>query len=380
MTNIVQAHGMGTDPTEPTWPAIAAADIQQLLAFYPDLHQAGDILWHSPRPFSSAAIVVIDGQKRFVKRHSSNIRDVEGLKEEHGFLQHLAQHDVPVSAVLSGTEGETAFSIGEWNYEIHELGQGVDLYRDAISWSPFQSDEHAFAAGRIMAQMHLASETYEKPERKVQPLVSCFDIWNTDDPIAATKQFTVGRPGLEAYLRNREWEQDFERVLFPFYQAFEPYRDLQPLWAHNDLHASNLLWTSDSDTAEVAMIIDFGLSNRTSAVYDLATALERNTVEWLKIGETVPSIAHTDKACALLKGYESVRPLSSHEKEALLAIMPLVHTDFALSEVDYFMRITGDLADADLAYDAFLLGHADWFNTDDGLNYLKQLKTCMIND
>ena len=55
---------------------------------------------------------------------------------------------------------------------------------------------------------------------------------------------------------------------------------LAPLWTHNDWHASNLLWSSREPHAEVASILDFGLSDRTSAVYDLATAIERNTIPW----------------------------------------------------------------------------------------------------
>lgn len=380
MTNSVQAHGMGTEPAEPTWPSVTIEDIQNLLEFYPDVHEVKGILWHSPRPFSSAAIALIDDKKLFVKRHSSSIRDVAGLKEEHGILQHLAKQDVPVSTILSGINGETAFLMAGWTYEIHEVGQGVDLYKEAISWSPFHSNEHAFAAGEIMAQSHVAAESYTQPGRKVQPLVSCFEIWNTDNPIEATNHFAIGRAGLATYLENREWEKDFEQVLVPFYKEFYPYHNLQSLWTHNDLHASNLLWTSDSDSADVAMILDYGLSNRTSAVYDIATTLERNTVEWLKMDDTDRSITHIDKAIVLLQGYESVRPLSVHEKHALITMLPLVHTDFALSEIDYFVRITKNMDDAHLAYDTFLLGHANWFVTRDGTNYLNKLKTHLIND
>ena len=54
-----------------------------------------------------------------------------------------------------------------------------------------------------------------------------------------------------------------------------------PLWTHNDLHASNLFWSDNSPHARATAVIDFGLADRTNAVYDIAQAIERNIVEWL---------------------------------------------------------------------------------------------------
>ena len=52
------------------------------------------------------------------------------------------------------------------------------------------------------------------------------------------------------------------------------------LWAHNDWHVSNLLWDADG---AVATVLDFGLASPTSALFDLATAIERNAVAWLEL-------------------------------------------------------------------------------------------------
>jgi hypothetical protein len=41
--------------------------------------------------------------------------------------------------------------------------------------------------------------------------------------------------------------------------------------------------------------------------------------------------------------------------------LPLVHAEFALSEVDYFHGIVCSAENADLAYDGFFLGYAEWF-------------------
>ena len=58
---------------------------------------------------------------------------------------------------------------------------------------------------------------------------------------------------------------------------------LPPLWTHNDLHASNLLWSDAGGDARAMAIIDFGLADRTNAVHDLAQAIERNIVEWITL-------------------------------------------------------------------------------------------------
>ena len=375
MTAEVKKHGMGTELVEPTWATLSVPIVQALLPYYPQFHEVQMIEWHSPRPFSSAAIVVIDETRYFVKRHAKILRNKKGLLEEHAALLHLAANGIPVSRLVQGENGQTAFQIDDWTYEIHEIGSGVDIYRDAISWSPFSSQLHAHAAGEMLAKVHRAMESFRTTKRSIQPLVSEFEIFMSDEPIAAVEQFTKGRPGLADYLQKRAWKEDFSLVLLPYYKAFKPYKDtLKPLYTHNDWHASNLLWTDGSQEAQVATVLDFGLSNVTNAVYDVATALERNVVKWLEITDpTVPVIA-TEAAQSLLRGYQSVRALSDNEKHALVTMLPIVHTDFALSEVDYFMRITNSEADADEAYYTFLLDHATWFQSEQGQQLLLAIR------
>ena len=78
-------------------------------------------------------------------------------------------------------------------------------------------------------------------------------------------------------------------------------------------------------------MIDFGLADRTTAVYDMAQAIERNMVEWLVLmrdpdhPEDVPM--HLDHLSALLDGYEAVRPLSTGEAAALAPMTALCHED-----------------------------------------------------
>jgi Ser/Thr protein kinase RdoA (MazF antagonist) len=134
------------------------------------------------------------------------------------------------------------------------------------------------------------------------------------------------------------------------------------LWTHNDWHPSNLLWSGEG---EVATVLDFGLADRTCALHDLATALERIAVRWLEIAGDAP-IAEPEAALALLSGYDSVLPLTAEDRALLARLLPLVHVEFAMSEADYFHGVLGRAQDADLAWDGFLLGHSAWFTGAEG--------------
>jgi hypothetical protein len=48
------------------------------------------------------------------------------------------------------------------------------------------------------------------------------------------------------------------------------------------------------------------------------------------------------------------------EAAALTELLPLVHTDFALSELWYFDAVTRSPDNAAIAYEDYLLGHARW--------------------
>jgi hypothetical protein len=60
--------------------------------------------------------------------------------------------------------------------------------------------------------------------------------------------------------------------------------------------------------------------------------------------------------------------------QALIAWLPLVHADFAVSETEYFEGILHDRTSADIAWDGYLLRHADWFNGAEGLRLLDHLR------
>ncbi|MGD0912543.1 MAG: phosphotransferase [Terracidiphilus sp.] len=363
-----KTHGMDGTLVAPDWAPLSPAELRALFTRFPALAGPIEIMTESPRPLSAAGLVKTAAGQVFVKRHARAVRDRQGLAEEHRFMAHLRDRGAGVPSVLADAEGETAIEIGDWTYEVHSAAEGIDLYGEALSWTPFQCSQHAFAAGEAMARMHLAAEGFEAPRRRVQPLVASFTIFAAEKPRVAMEEYLAARSSLAGHAKVRACADEALQLLAPFHARLRPLLPaLAPLWTHNDLHASNLLWSESGSGSRVTAIIDFGLSDRTNAVHDLAHAIERNIVEWLVLvanpdePDAVP--VHLDHVEALLAGYESVRLLTVAERAALAPMTALCHAEFALSEADYFIGVLNSDDKAAMAYEGWLVGHARWFHS-----------------
>ena len=380
MSTTLKAHGLDGSLVEPDWAPLAMPEVRALLTQFPQCGNPIDILSVSPRPFSAAGVVATQTGQVFIKRHHEAVRDREGLLEEHRFLNHLRAHGAPVPRVFMSKSGETAIGIGEWVFEVHGVPSGVDLYSNALSWTPFKTAAQAHCAGQALARLHQASAGFNAPARKPRPLVASFTIFAAHTPTAELQCYLSARPALAQCREVRSDAAQALDLLTPFHEELLPLLPaLSPLWTHNDLHASNLLWTNTKGNAQVAAIIDFGLSDHSNAVHDLAHTIERNIVEWLTLvddpthPDNVP--VHFDHLRALLDGYDSVRPLSNEEALALAPMTALCHAEFALSEADYFLGVLHSPTKAAMAHDGWLVGHARWFRSTAGarlLDFLRQ--------
>ncbi|MEP7023522.1 MAG: phosphotransferase [Actinomycetota bacterium] len=402
---------MGKDLVAPDWPPLTGDEVCAVLAPYPACGDGGAahhpvVTWRSPRPMSAAALVSCgedDGSGRlvFVKRHHAAVRSTAQLSTEHALAAYLRRAGLPVPAVLWDAAGATVAEHGDFRYEVHEVAAGIDLYRHAPSWSPFTSRGHAFAAGAALARLHDLAAGFPLPERPPAPLLSSCAVLAAVSPSAssagpggaacpaapgrlalpadllgAVARFAAGLPALSAYLSSRDWPADLDRDLrAPIERSAPLLAALPRQWGHGDWHPSNLTWTGRGPNAAVTGILDLSLANRTLAVHDLAMALERTAVSWLDLDETGHAAADLAAADALLDGYASVRPLSDLEIAALAGVLPIVHLEYALTEIEYFAGIVGSAGNADLAYDGYLLGHARWFATPEGAALLDRIRS-----
>jgi Ser/Thr protein kinase RdoA (MazF antagonist) len=362
----VKAHGLDGALVEPDWPPLTLSEIRELLTNFAEVGTPVAILSSSPRPFSAASVVETLRGRVFIKRHARLVRDIDGLAEEHCFMQHLRANDMCVPRVFQADSGATAIKICESTYEVHEIPAGLDLYQDAVSWTPFHSPAHAQSAGALLARMHLSAKTYDAPARKVHPLVASFTIFAAQNPYDALEQYLRARPALDQDTLTRSDCAGALTLLAPFHKELKPLLPALPsLWTHNDLHASNLFWNTAAPDAHATAAIDFGLADRTNAVYDIAQAIERNIIEWLALmhdplaGDRIP--VHLAHLWALLDGYESVRPLTAAEVFALAPMLALAHAEFALTEAHYFLEVLHSPEKARVATRDYLVNHAQWF-------------------
>lgn len=369
-----RVHGLGPALEPPVWAPITPAEADAVLARFPAAGRLAGLRWHSPRPFSAAALVEASRGGFLLKRHHHRLRPPEGLAEEHRFMAHLRAGGLPVPDVLPTDDGATAVAAGEWTYELHRRAPGRDLYRDRPSWTPFLSLEHAHAAGAALARLHRATRDYSAPPRPPRPLVASFTILPAPDPLAAAERYVAARPALAGFLADRPWRRAFWPLFATFADGLADRLAAQPsLWTHGDWHPSNLLWRGDG---LVRTVLDFGLADRTCALHDLAVAMERSAVRWLDLPRGPDGLADAGAALALLAGYRSVLPLGADEVATLAQLLPLVHVEFALSEIDYFHGLLARPDQATVAWEEYLLGHAAWFTTAAGRDLTARIAAC----
>ena len=237
--------------------------------------------------------------------------------------------------------GTPRWRIGDWVYEVHERAAGIDLYREAISWEPLPNAEHARTAGRMLAALHDAADGYDaRPARHPHPgRAQRTDLRARSRRRAAARNCRSAR-AWPTTCSSRDWPTDLAELLAPWHAAAQPRLAQQPrLWTHGDWHVSNLCWSDAGDDAQITAVLDFGLAAANFALFDLATAIERNAIAWLALDSGLDA-AHPDIARALIDGYRQQRPLDAADVHLLADLLPLVHVDFALSEVEYYHAIT----------------------------------------
>jgi Ser/Thr protein kinase RdoA (MazF antagonist) len=240
-----------------------------------------------------------------------------------------------------------------------------------MSWTPFGTPAEARSAGRSLALFHAAAATFTATHRSTEVLTSRPNALLAGSIRTAIAEFVTTRPAAELILAAaRESDLDYLDSLLD--TVAQPLRSLRQQWTHNDWHASNLFWRG----LEVSSVIDFGLADLSYAVVDLAIAIERNMIRWLELPH--PEISESTSTAALLAGYEDVTHLTAAEVALLPDLLPVIHLDFALSEVDYFAGILADPNRGTVAWRDYAVGHANWFTTEQGRTFQHLVRTCLV--
>ena len=209
----------------------------------------------------------------------------EGLLEEHRFLAHLLRSGAPVPRVFASASGETAIEIGEWTYEVHETPAGIDLYEDAISWTPFRTAAHAHSAGQALARLHLAAQGFQRAAPQAAPARRQLHNLRRARSRRGAGALSRRAPGAGSQCGSaRSRSRQALELLAPFHAELRRFcprcRRSGPTTICTPPISSGAI---AGDGAQATAIIDFGLADRTNAVHDLAHAIERNIVEWLAL-------------------------------------------------------------------------------------------------
>jgi Ser/Thr protein kinase RdoA (MazF antagonist) len=293
----------------------------------------------------------------YLKRQPPMGRARSQIEWQHRLTNHLADRGVPAARALGLVEAE-----GLW-YELHEPARGEDVYDGADSWDPFSSDAHVASAGRMLARLHAAGADF--PDRTPQPQAGFVVQLGSValDPVDAVERLAGQRPAVADHLAGRDWKGAVESAYDVPFARLRPVLDaLPPRPLHGDWQTNNLFFTGD----DVAGIIDFHQADYGPRVLELAVAVERNCFFWNRISAGDDTAFDLRQAELLVASYAAETPLEPAEREAFADVLAVCQFEYGISFLDYYWGVEHDREKADWAWETFVLGHAEWWQTPPG--------------
>lgn len=199
-----------------------------------------------------------------------------------GLMEHLADKGLPVPLPVHRRDGEVIGEVAGRPAAIITFLEGM--------WPRRPTAAHCREVGRALAAMHLAGADFPLLRPNALSLPGWQTLWN-----GCRARADEVEPGLEA-----EVVADFATL-----EAAWP-TDLPAGVIHADLFPDNVFFLGD----ELSGIIDFYFACNDFLAYDVATCLNA----WCFERDHAFNLT---KGTAFLAGYQSVRPLTPAEIEAL---------------------------------------------------------------
>lgn len=197
-------------------------------------------------------------------------------------MQHLAANGIECPLPVVQKNGEVIGELAERPSAIVTFLEGMWLRKPAA--------EHCYALGVVMAQMHLAGQDFAMVRENNLTMKDWRPLWEKCMADADTVEAGLRSQTEDdlAYLENN-WPSDLPRGII-----------------HADLFPDNVFFIGPN----LSGIIDFYFACSDMLVYDLAICLNA----WCFERDFSYNLT---KGTALLRGYNSVRPLSEQEQAAL---------------------------------------------------------------
>lgn len=352
---------VGLDVVRPLLQPMTEDDVRNVLRHYPSVGGLQKLLSVSERPYSAGALVRTEVGEFFVKKRPASWRSKEDIEREHALIAHLTARGFETPKVLKNEDDESVTAAGKVYYEVFDRAKGEDRYRGCHTWTPFERAEHAYYAGKKLAEFHLATREFPlRTPRPLSPMSAQFELVKAPDLALAVQNLAAALPALAAYLKEKPWRSDIARTYGPVCEKVRgPLTEVEGWYTHGDWHANNLFFEGD----QVVGVIDFHLADFSCRLYDLAVALDRNGILWLEVLSGDEGAVRYDVIEKLLKGYQELLPLSDTERRLLPDVLAIHPLDLALSNIAYYEGVEGDRKRADWAYEVYLLQHARRYQT-----------------
>lgn len=212
-------------------------------------------------------------------------------------MKHLSHHGLSCPDVMVRHGGELIFDVHAKKGCIISCLSGRTL--DELNQAQLRS------SGRALAQLHLAGKDF--PEHRNNPTGTGW-LADTIDEMMADVQEKYGEGSAQLLYDEMNFQQE---------QSF----DLPTGVIHGDLFVDNILFRGD----EVSGIIDFYYAHTAAYATDIAVSLNAQAV---LLGKD-----DRERMQVFLEGYESLRPLSEAEQEALPVLLRLGALRFWVSRL-----------------------------------------------
>lgn len=202
-------------------------------------------------------------------------------------MHHLADRQVPCPNPMPDRNGNT---LGEL------AGKPAALVTRLPGRAQMQpGPEHCDAVGRVLAQMHLAAESYTGAQGNLRGL----PWWREVVPALLPRMPVRGRGLLEE-----------EMAVQSTFASSAAYRQLPGSVVHADLFRDNVLISGDEGRPVVGGVIDFYFAGIDTWVFDLAVTVN----DWCT--NDADCSFNQGRLHALLSAYQSVRPVTRGEQTA----------------------------------------------------------------
>jgi homoserine kinase type II len=224
-------------------------------------------------------------------------------------MKHLAHRGIPVPDPAADRSGEILHQL------LGKPAAVVNRLRGHSELAP--GEAHCAAVGDMLARMHLAARDYARTQSNLRGLA----WWNETVPVVL--------PHLQApaaaLLRS---ELAFQNHV----ASGSAYAALPRGPIHADLFRDNVMFESGGATPVLTGLFDFYFAGVDSWLFDIAVCLNDWCVD-LDTGRHAPA-----RAAALLRAYDTCRPLAAAERQLLPAMLRAGALRFWISRLwDYHL-------------------------------------------